>query len=357
MRLMEAPGLTEAAGLPRFPLAILPTPLVRARRLEAALHSPPLWVKRDDLTGFGFAGNKARKLELLVADALRQGCDVLVTGGGPGSNHCRDTAAAAQVAGLDCELVLYGGAPARPGGVDPQGWPSELERDRCEGNVAWMRSFGAALRFTGEADRGSVDRGIDGVARDLAAAGRRPYAIPRGGATPLGSAAYAEAALELAGQLDLAGVRPEVIVVATGSCGTQAGLVAGAAAGGLPWRIVGAAVSRPPEECRRHVLSLARGCAALLGTAPPQPAAVEVVDARGPGHGIPSPEGEEAARIAAAHEGLLLDATFTAKAMALLIGLIGAPCESPGPGTSAWPSGLSGPAVFVHTGGMSSARS
>ena len=343
VKLMEAQRLTEAAGLPRFPLAILPTPLVRAPRLEAALGSPPIWVKRDDLTGFGFAGNKARKLELLVADALRQGCDVLVTGGGPDSNHCRDTAAAARVAGLDCEVVLYGGAP-----------------ERCDGNLAWMRSFGAGLHFTGEADRSSVDRGIDRLAGALAAAGRSAYAIPRGGATPLGAAAYAEAALELAAQLEGAGVRPEVIVVATGACGTQAGLVAGAAAAGLPWRILGAAVSRPPEECRRRVLSLARGCAALLGTALPQPAAVEVVDARGPGHGVASSEGREAARIAAAHEGLLLDATFTAKAMALLIALIRAPGEAPGPGTSAWPSGrgglVGGPAVFVHTGGVSFAR-
>ncbi len=312
--------LTERAGLPRFPLAVLPTPLVRARRLEAALGSPPIHVKRDDLTGFAAAGNKARKLELLVAEAIRRGCDVVVTGGSPQSNHCRATAAAARVAGLGCELILSGNGPQEQGP-----------------NLAWMRFFGATVQFTGDPDRGSVDAAIEARAREPANPAPA-YAIPRGGASPLGAAAYADAVSELACQLEEAGIVAEVVVVATGSCATQAGLLAGAAALGLPWRIVGAAVSRAPEECRRRVRSLAADCAGLLGTAPPEPEAVEVVDARGPGHDVPSEAGTQAARLAAAREGLLLDATFTAKAFAVLLDLVR--------------GGLDGPAVFLHTGGV-----
>ncbi len=309
--------------LARFPLAALPTPLRRAERLERALGSPPIFVKRDDLTGFALAGNKARKLEFLVADALERGCDVLVTGGGPGSNHCQATAAAARVSGLSCRLVLYGEEPPR-----------------ARPNLSLARSFGAEVHFTGDSDRRSVDRGLEEAADELRSRGQRPYVVPRGGATPLGSVGYALAVEELAEQLDRERVRPEVVVVATGSCGTQAGLVAGTAGSGHPWRVVGATVSRPLDECRERVLRLAQGCADLLGLRAADERHVEVRDARGPGYGAPSEEGKEAARLAAATEGLLLDHVFTAKAMAELMALVR--------------EGLDGPAVFVHTGGIAS---
>lgn len=305
----------------RFPLAVLPTPLQRAERLERALGSPPIYVKRDDLTGFALAGNKARKLEFLVADALLGGCDVLVTGGGPGSNHCQASAAAARVAGLDCRLVVYGHEPHRP-----------------PANLTLMRSLGAKVRFTGDPGRSSVDRALEETATELRARGRRPYVVPRGGATPLGSVGYALAVDELSGQLEREGAEPEAIVVAAGSCGTQAGLVAGTVGGGYPWRVLGASVSRPERECRERILVLARGCAELLGLPPADERHVEVRDARGPGYGSPSPEGEGAARLAATTEGLLLDPVFTAKAMAELIALVH--------------DGLDGPVVFLHTGGM-----
>ncbi len=309
------------SGPDRYPLAALPTPLVRARRLERALASPPIYVKRDDLTGFALTGNKARKLEYLIADALAGGCDVLVTGGGPGSNHCRAAAAAARVAGLACSLVMYG--------REPQPIPV---------NLGMIRGFGAEVRFTGDPDRGSVDAWLDRTAASLRADGRNPYVVPRGGATPLGAVGYARAVEELGAQLAAAGIEPAVLVVATGSCGTQAGLVSGVVAAGRAWRVVGASVSRPVEECRRRVLDLSRGCASLLGTAAPEERHVEVVDARGPGYGTPSPEGEEAARLAADTEGLLLDPVFTAKGMAVLVRMAR--------------EGLGGPAVFLHTGGV-----
>ncbi|MGH3403145.1 MAG: pyridoxal-phosphate dependent enzyme, partial [Streptosporangiaceae bacterium] len=141
----------------RYPLAALPTPLTRSGRLERVLDGPPILIKRDDLTGFALAGNKARKLEFLLGDALAGGCDALVTGGGPGSNHCQATAAAARVAGLSCHLVMYGNEPARP-------YP----------NLALARRLGAVVSFTAQADRGSVDPALAEVAGGLAAAGHRP---------------------------------------------------------------------------------------------------------------------------------------------------------------------------------------
>jgi D-cysteine desulfhydrase len=304
----------------RFPLAALPTPLRPAARLSAELGGPPILVKRDDLTGFSLGGNKVRKLEYLLGDARATGSDVLLTGGGPGSNHCQATAAAAQVAGLACELVLYGNEPRRP-----------------RLNLELARRAGARVAFTGDPDRASVDGALAARAGQLREAGCRPYVVPRGGATPLGAVGYALAVPELTGQLAALGVDPELLVVATGSCGTQAGLVAGTVAAGRRWRVLGATVSRPPAECRERVLGLARGCAALLGLPVPAERDVELVDARGPGYGVASAEGEAAARLAAATEGLLLDPVFTAKAMAALVATIAA--------------GRSGPAVFVHTGG------
>jgi D-cysteine desulfhydrase len=305
----------------RFPLALLPTPLQPAARLSAALAGPPILVKRDDLTGFALGGGKARKLEYLIGDALATGSDVLLTGGGPDSNHCQAAAAAARVAGLACELVLYGGEPPRP-----------------RLNLELARRFGASVEFTGDPDRASVDGALAGRAERLRAAGRRPYLIPRGGATSLGAVGYALAVDELAGQLADLDSEPEVVLVATGSCGTQAGLVAGTVAAGRRWRVVGAAVSRPPAECHDRVLRLARGCAALLRSPAPMERDVELVDARGPGYGAASADGDAAASLAAATEGLLLDPVFTAKAMAVLVATVA--------------KGLPGPAVFVHTGGM-----
>jgi 1-aminocyclopropane-1-carboxylate deaminase/D-cysteine desulfhydrase-like pyridoxal-dependent ACC family enzyme len=305
----------------RFPLAVLPTPLQPAAQLSATLAGPPILVKRDDLTGFALGGNKARKLEYLLGDALATGSDVLLTGGGPDSNHCQAAAAAARVAGLACELVLYGDEPLQP-----------------RPNLELARRFGAGVRFTGDPKRASVDGALADRAEQLRTAGRRPYLVPRGGATPLGAVGYALAVYELAGQLAELDSEPEVVLVATGSCGTQAGLVAGTVAAGRRWRVLGATVSRPPAECRDRVLRLARGCAALLGSPAPEEPDVELVDARGPGYGVASADGDAAASLAAATEGLLLDPVFTAKAMAVLVAIVR--------------KGLPGPAVFVHTGGM-----
>jgi len=290
---------------------------VRAARLEEAVGSGPIYVKRDDLTGFALAGNKARKLEYLLGEARRGGADVLVTAGGPGSNHCRGAAAAARLAGMDCVILMYGQEPDPPGA-----------------NLGLIRGFGAEVRFTGEPDRASVDPVMEKIVAEMEAAGRRPYLVPRGGATAVGALGYLDAAGELADQLEVAGVQPELVLVTAGSCGTLAGLLAGRAAAALPWRLVGATVSRPVEECEDRARRLAGEAAALAGTPPPRAGDVEVVDARGAAYGEPSPEGEASARLAADTEGLLLDHVFTAKGMAAFLAMVG-----------------DGPAVFVHTGG------
>jgi 1-aminocyclopropane-1-carboxylate deaminase/D-cysteine desulfhydrase-like pyridoxal-dependent ACC family enzyme len=312
-----------ARARPRTPLAVLPTPLVAAPRLAEALGTGPLLVKRDDLTGFAFGGNKARLLEFLVAAATADGADTLLTGGAAGSNFCAAAAAAARRAGLGCELVIAG----RAGPPGPA--------------LALARSWGAAVRWTGVPERDSVDATLPVVARELAAAGRRPYPIPRGGATGLGAVGYALAAAELHAQLDGLGLDDVTVLVPTGSGGTLAGLVAGHVLLGRPWTLLGASASRPPQAAARQVLGLARDCLRLLGAgteagteagAEPGPADVTVADARGPGHGLPSADGQAAAEQAMRTEGLMLDPVYTAKALAL------APKNRP--------------VIFWHTGGV-----
>jgi D-cysteine desulfhydrase len=284
----------------------------------------PVYVKRDDLTGFAVAGHKARQLELLVGAALAAGCDALVTGGGPGSNFCAAAAVAASVAGLGCELVLYGAPPARP-----------------HPNLASALAAGAHVSFTGNPDRAATDSAVFELADELTAGGRLPYAIPRGGATPLGAAAMVGATRELAGQLDALGVEPAAVVVATGSGGACAGISVGTTVLGRPWRVVAASVSRPPDEAAAQVAQLSRDCAALLGVDPPADGMVQLVDVRGPGFGQASDEGEAAARLALRTEGLVLDPVYTAKAYAVVLRLLR--------------EDASGPIVFWHTGGLFSA--
>jgi len=325
---LRGPAGSRLTLPPRTRLALLPTPLVPAPRLAGALGLGELFIKRDDLTGFAFAGNKARPLEFLAAGAVSGGADTLLTGGAAGSNFCAATAAAAQREGLACHLVIAGD-PAPPGPA-----------------LSLAMAWGATVSWTRDADRASVDRALPRAARELAAAGRRPYLIRRGGATALGAVGYFLAASELAGQLAGHGVRAARVVVAVGSGGTLAGLAAGNAALGRPWTLVGASASRPAAEMSRRVLGLAAECLALLAAGPGTAGAaitraamtgadVEVADVRGPGHGLPSAEGAAAAAQAVRTEGLMTDPVYTAKALSLV-------ARQPGAGA----------VVFWHTGGM-----
>jgi D-cysteine desulfhydrase len=313
---------------PRFVLAALPTPLVRATRLERAVGGGPIWIKRDDLTGFAMAGNKARPLEFLLGAAIERSADVFVVTGSPGSHFCAAAAVAARVAGLDCEL-LYAGAEPSPAPV----------------TVELARAAGARVRFDATMTREDLDTAVYAHADRLRAAGRSPYPVPRGGATAVGAIGFAAAAGELAAQCADIGVGSGTVVLPTGSGATHAGLLAGATRYGLRLRIVGASVSRPVQQIRERVLTLAQGCARLLGSTEPCETDVEVRNVVGAGFGIASAADRHSAALAYASEGLLLDDTYPAKAMTLLREL------------AAERGNSGGPLLFWHTGGLSAALS
>jgi D-cysteine desulfhydrase family pyridoxal phosphate-dependent enzyme len=292
--------------LPRYKLATLPTPLDDAPRLSHELGVRVLF-KRDDLTGFALGGNKVRKLEFLLADALNQNADVLVTGGGPQSNHTRITAAAARKAGMDATLVLFGDPPPE-----------------SNGNLLLDELLGAEILYTRTQDKSETDRMIERVTAELTARGRRPYLIPRGGATALGCVSYILAVGELLSQLEAMRVKPDLIFIATGSCGTHAGILAGIKYFRANIPVYGITVSRPVSECLPRINMLVKETAEFLETALPlEPRDVIVNDAYfGPGYGVITPEAREAIRRVARLEGIFLDPVYTGKAMAGLIDLV-----------------------------------
>lgn len=312
----------------RLPLVHLPTPVEPLDRLGAHLGMDrgKLWVKRDDLTGLAGGGNKARKLEYLCADAIAQGCDTLVTGGGAQSNHVRMTAAAANRLDLACTVVLNGERPDLPAG--------NVILDELLGpEMLWARKGG-------ELDYFGVEAAIEDTCRQLQAAGRRPYAMPIGGASAVGALGYVRAAQELRAQEDF-----DVVVVADGSGGTHAGLVAGL---GDHRAVYGVDVGARPDV-DRAVPAKAADVARLAGLAAPVgdpgadglPTAVVDHDHVGGSYGVAPAETWEAIRLAARTEGLILDPVYTGKAMAGLISAI---------------SGDRVPrdarVVFIHTGGL-----
>ena len=300
-------------------LAHLPTPLEPLPRLGAHLGLDDLWVKRDDLTGLALGGNKARKLELLLADALEQGADTLVTGGGPQSNHARITAAAAATAGLECHLALAGPPP-----------------EHTDGNLLLDHLLGATLHFEGAIDYYDIERDIEQVAARLAAEGRRPYAIPVGGASVIGAAAYALAIPELDAQLDTLGCGAfDWIVVADGSGGTQAGLLAGL--GASPTRVLGVDVGTRPD-LDTAVPDLARATAEHLGRSTDLGPTIVDHDHVGRAYGWATEGAVAAMRAAARTEGLILDPVYSAKAMDALT-------------THATTGRIGGRVLFWHTGG------
>ncbi len=302
----------------RIALAHLPTPILPADRLGAHLGLEPgrLWVKHDDLTGLAGGGNKVRKLEYLCADALAQGCDTLVTGGGRQSNHVRMTAAAANRLGLACTVVLGGQRP-----------------ERATGNVVLDELLGPEIVWAGDLDYRGLEAAITTTAARVAEAGRHPYAVPVGGASPIGALGYVQAAGELVGQLP----EVEVVVVADGSGGTHAGLVAGF---GDHARVLGVDVGTRPG-LPEAVMATAADAAVTAGLPAPV-GACRLDGARiGAGYGAPTADARRALDLAARLEGLVLDPVYTGKAMA---GLVAAVREGR--------IGADGPVVFLHTGGM-----
>lgn len=307
-------------------LAVLPTPVQRMDRLAEAIGTgATLLVKRDDLTGLGLGGNKARKLALLGADALAQGADCLVTGGGPQSNHARLTAAAAARLGLGCHLAL-GGAP-------------DVERD---GNLLLDELLGATLHFDGADQYHGVEAAITALADRLRAEGLRPYAIPVGGASTPGVVAYALAVDELRAQF---GRDPEWMVVADGSGGTHAGLLAGLGVTS-PTRVLGVDVGTRPD-LDDAVPRLAAEAAEHLGRGAANATVLIDRDHVGPGYGLLSDACVEALRLVARTEGLVLDPVYSGKAMAAFITGVRRSDVGDGDTVVFWATGGS-PALFAR---------
>ena len=310
----------------RTDLAILPTPVQRLERLAEHLRtSATLLVKRDDLTGLALGGNKARKLALLATDAITQGADCLVTGGGPQSNHARITAAAAARIGLDCHLALGGPPP-----------------DVRDGNLLLDELLGAHLHFGGAEDYYGIEAAIDELATRLREQGHAPYAIPVGGASTIGVAAYALAIDELRKQLD---GDPDWIVVADGSGGTHAGLLAGLGADS-PTRVLGVDVGTRPD-LEERVPELAHAAGQYLDRGSPN-ATVDVDhDHIGGGYGELSDACLDALRIFARSEGLILDPVYSGKAAAAMFTAIHDGRIGPDDTVVFWATGGS-PALFAH---------
>lgn len=301
----------------RVHLAHLPTPLEAMERATDALGGPRLLVKRDDCTGLALGGNKARKLEHLCAEALAAGCDTLVTGGGPQSNHVRMTTAAANRLGLGCHVALAGTPTPRP-----------------SGNLLLDHVLGAHLHFVGPVDYYDLEAAIGDVVTRVAEEGRRPFAIPIGGASVTGVVAYADAVDELYDQLGTENV--DVIVVADGSGGTHAGLLAGIDGRA---RILGVDVGTRPD-LDDVVPRLAAEAASRTGRRPPPSRADIDHDRFGSGYGAVTDAAVDAVELIGRLEGVVLDPVYTAKAMAGLLAAVR--------------DGRIGPAetvVFWHTGG------
>ncbi len=312
--------------LPRARLATLPTPLEAGPQLDGGSR---LWVKRDDLTGLGGGGNKARKLDFLCGDALARGAKALVTVGAAQSNHCRMTAAAGARLGLETHLVLSGDRPAT-----------------ATGNQLLSMLFGAQLHFTGAHDShwGELEIAREAVTDQLDADGQAPYAIPVGGSTAVGALGYAAAFIELLDQFVVAGVLPSHVVFTSSSGGTHAGLLAGRAAAAHAGRdvpgVIAIGVAKGVNIGRPDVVGLANETLALMGSsAAVVPDDVEV-DTRwiGDDYAVPTAAGDAAIRWAATRGGWLLDRTYSGKGCSGLLGL-------------AADGRFADDVVFVHTGG------
>ena len=324
MRHSDPKALAALRDVPSVALAHYPTPVDEAARLRAALGGGPrLLVKRDDAIAFGFGGNKVRKIEMVAASARAEGADLLITTGGVQSNHCRVTAAAAARLGMRCVIVANGAPPAR-----------------LSGNALLDALYGAEVRYV--ASREDRAPAMAQAAGEWRARGARPFVIPLGASTPLGALGFVRAVGELIGQLPSP---PDFIFHSTSSGGTQAGLVAGCALHGLDTRVVGISADESVAGIQSTVSGIIEGIGDLLGVEGKALAASCAIEADdrfvGDGYGVPSDASREAQALLAATEALVVDHTYTAKALAGMI---------------AWVRegrvGAGETALFWHTGGQ-----
>jgi len=300
-----ATALAALMSMPAVVLAPHVTPIDEARRLRDALGpgAPRVFIKRDDLLSFGCGGNKVRKLQTVVAEARAAGADTLITCGGAQSNHARATAAAGAALGLQVVLVLNGSANAEP-----------------TANARLDHLFGADVRMVASRDERAPT--MERIAEELRAAGKKPAIIPLGASNATGALGFARGVAEVAA----ASLAPDIIIHASSSAGTQAGLIAGCALFGLKARIIGVSADEPADRLRQSVADLIGAMADRLGAKPATiglEREIEVDDSQvGAGYGIPTAASTEALELTARREGTLLDPVYTSKAMAGLIARI-----------------------------------
>jgi D-cysteine desulfhydrase family pyridoxal phosphate-dependent enzyme len=286
--------------IPRIHFAHLPTPIEPLPRLSAVLGGPQLTVKRDDLTGLAFGGNKTRKLEFLVAEAQTAGADTLVTAGALQSNHCRQTAAAAARFGFDCSLVLVGEPP-----------------EQTSANLLLDGLFGAKIIWAKKSQRDAV---LEETCKKSVAQGHKPYLVAYGGSNPTGVLGYVFAMEEFIGQ----SVSADWIVLASSSGGTQTGLILGRRLFNYSGKVLGISVDEQQDVLQKRVADLASLTSERLGPRIEFTADEVLVNAdyAAPGYGVLTGAEQEAIRLFARHEGLLLDPVYTGRAAAGLIDLI-----------------------------------
>jgi 1-aminocyclopropane-1-carboxylate deaminase/D-cysteine desulfhydrase-like pyridoxal-dependent ACC family enzyme len=314
-------AMERLRSLPVLPIPIESTPIEGLFRLKAEATDDPtgaLFIKRDDAIPFAFGGNKVRKLRLVAAQAIAAGADTLITTGGVQSNHARATAGVAARMGLGCVLVANGAPQLKP-----------------TGNALLDRLLGAEIRYVDRReDRAPA---MEEAAHQLRGRGRRPFVIPLGASTPVGAAAFALAVGELLAQMPA----PDVIVCATSSGGTQAGLVAGCILHGIATRVIGVSADDPAGTIAGYVRGILDGLERLIAAPGAFANASIEVDDRfvGDGYGIPTAASADALELTARREAIFLDPTYTAKAMAGLIARLRA-------------RELKGTVLFWHTGGQ-----
>lgn len=323
--------------LPRFPLTQLPTPVESAPRLSRELGGPELLIKRDDLTSLAMGGNKARKLEFLVGQAIEQGADTLVTAGAAQSNHCRQTAAAAAKAGLRCELILNGDRPAL-----------------ANGNLLLDRILGATEHWIERSQRATK---LEQVARELREKGRKPYLIPVGGSNGVGATGYVVAMIELMEQLRASKQNVDHIVFGSSSGGTQAGIMLGARVAGFTGQLHGLSIDKDdPEhfEYEEEVARIANECATYIGA----PEKFKRADVKmvygymGEGYGVVGNLERGAIRMMGRCEGIILDPVYAGRAFGALVDLIHKGAFKRGETILFWHTG-GAPALFAYAAEMS----
>ena len=300
----------KLSEFPSVPLCHQPTPLEFMPRISESLGGPRLWIKRDDCTGLATGGNKTRKLEFLIADAIEKGADMLVTQGAVQSNHVRQTAAAACKFGLDCHALLERRVPGREDDYE------------TTGNVLFDQIFGTSLEFR----PAGLDMNAEALAvtEKLAAAGRKPYFIPGGGSNEIGALGYVSCAYELLDQIKANDLDVGWIVLATGSAGTHAGMLAGLHAAGSTIPVMGISVRQPEDKQIAAVHKLTVLTASQLTDTPIGVEKVIVDDGYvGAGYGQPAQGTLDAINLIARREGLLFDPVYSGKGLAGMIGLAG----------------------------------